>query len=78
MGFCSKGLKNEFETAVVNEPSVFEPLKFYCTCTQMGTANKYSKETITPDGMVSYRKDNACHYTLEGYSILSENKNQIA
>ena len=26
----SKGLTNEFETAVVNEPSVFEPLKFYC------------------------------------------------
>ena len=24
-----KGLKNEFETAVVNEPSVFEPLKVY-------------------------------------------------
>ena len=31
MGFCTKGLKNEFETAVVNEPSVFEPLKFYYT-----------------------------------------------
>ena len=30
-GFCSKGLKKEFETAMVNEPSVFEPLKFYCT-----------------------------------------------
>ena len=30
MGFCSKGLKKEFETAMVNEPSVFEPLKFYC------------------------------------------------
>ena len=29
MGFFSKGLKNEFETARVNEPSVFEPLKFY-------------------------------------------------
>ena len=28
--FFSKGLKNEFETAVVNESSVFEPLKFYC------------------------------------------------
>ena len=28
--FCSMGLKNEFETAVVNKPSVFEPLKFYC------------------------------------------------
>ena len=27
MVFVSKGLKNEFETAVVNEPSVFEPLK---------------------------------------------------
>ena len=26
----SLGLKNEFEIAVVNEPSVFEPLKFYC------------------------------------------------
>ena len=30
MVFFSKGLKNEFETAVVNEPSVFELLKFYC------------------------------------------------
>ena len=30
MGFCSKGLINEFKTAMVNEPSVFEPLKFYC------------------------------------------------
>ena len=28
-GTFSKGLKNEFETAVVNKPSVFEPLKFY-------------------------------------------------
>ena len=27
----SKGFMNEFERAVVNEPSVFEPLKFYCT-----------------------------------------------
>ena len=25
-----QGTKNEFESAVVNEPSVFEPLKFYC------------------------------------------------
>ena len=28
MGFFSKELKDESETAVVNEPSVFEPLKF--------------------------------------------------
>ena len=26
----SGGLKNKFKTAVVNEPSVFKPLKFYC------------------------------------------------
>ena len=30
MGFLFQGTQNEFETAVVNEPSVFEPLKFYC------------------------------------------------
>ena len=29
-GFCSKGLKNEFEIAVVNQPSMFESLKFCC------------------------------------------------
>ena len=31
IGFFFKGLKNDFETAVINEPSVFEPMKFYCT-----------------------------------------------
>ena len=29
MGFFP-GLKNEFETAEVNKPSVFQPLKLYC------------------------------------------------
>ena len=33
----SQGLKNEFETAVVNEPSVFEPLKFHCIGVTLGT-----------------------------------------
>ena len=28
--FFFKGLKSEFEKAVVNDPSVFEPLKFFC------------------------------------------------
>ena len=28
--YC-RGLKNEFETAVINELSVFEPLKFSCS-----------------------------------------------
>ena len=36
MEFFSKGLKNEFETALVNEPSVFEPLKFYCITLFLG------------------------------------------
>ena len=30
MVFISWGLKHEFETAMVDEPSVFEPLKNYC------------------------------------------------
>ena len=34
-GICSNGPKNEFEPAVVNEPSVFEPLKFYCIFIQL-------------------------------------------
>ena len=37
IGF-SKGLKNKFETAVVNEPSVFEPLKFYTVVCRLGEA----------------------------------------
>ena len=32
VGIFPDGLSNEFETAMVNEPSVFEPLKFYCIC----------------------------------------------
>ena len=29
-GFFSKKLKNAFKTAMINEPSVLEPLKVYC------------------------------------------------
>ena len=35
MGLFSYGLENEFETAMVNEPSVFKPLKFYCMSLQV-------------------------------------------
>ena len=31
IGFFSKELKNEFETAMVNEQSVFEPQKVNCS-----------------------------------------------
>ena len=34
-GDFSKRLKNEFETAVVNEPSLLGPLKFYCSLLQL-------------------------------------------
>ena len=44
MRFFSKGLQNEFETAVVNEPSVFKPLKFYCSKCFIFTA--VSVETV--------------------------------
>ena len=44
-GISSKGPKNEFETAVVNKPSVFEPLKFYCTCTCFTVRVKVNKHT---------------------------------
>ena len=30
-GRISKGLKNEFKSVTVNEPSVFESSKFYCS-----------------------------------------------
>ena len=39
-GIFSKELKNEFETAVVSESSVFEPLKFY-------SIYKYSQPLIS-------------------------------
>ena len=30
LGFFQGFFKNEFKTAVVNEPAVFKPLKVYC------------------------------------------------
>ena len=42
-GILSKGLKNEFETAVVNEPSVFEPLKFCCISVNVSLENIYKR-----------------------------------
>ena len=39
-GIVFKVLINEFETAMVNEPSVFEPLKFYCIYENFGSMAK--------------------------------------
>ena len=40
------GLKNKFETAVVNEPSVFEPLKFYCIFLFYSQSRKIQKKLV--------------------------------
>ena len=39
-----KRLKNELETAMVNEQSVLEPLKFYCTSLFIGLHHKSTQE----------------------------------
>ena len=41
-GISSKGPKNVFEPAVVNEQLVFEPLKFYCMYDNSGNEKYYS------------------------------------
>ena len=57
MGFCAKGLKNDFETAVVNEASVFEPLKFYCMYTMFEDSSLYSLwENCDSNLALKYRK----------------------
>ena len=43
MGLCSKELKNMFETVVVNEPSVFKPLKFYYTMFAFIICSRYKQ-----------------------------------
>ena len=48
IGFFSKGLKNEFKAAVVNEPSVFEPLKFYCIYILTHSINSGKNNEIYP------------------------------
>ena len=45
-GICSKGPKNEFETVVVNGPSVFEPLKFYCIFTDSEISRVTQKNAL--------------------------------
>ena len=48
--FFPKGLKNEFETAMVNEPSVFEQSKFYrIKCKLLIYITKYiTGQTVPP------------------------------
>ena len=41
-----KGLKKEFESSTVNEPSVFEPLGLYCflTCSKYSSSGYLSMD----------------------------------
>ena len=40
----SWGPKNDFETAAVKEPSVFEPLKFYCILKKKALCSDISEQ----------------------------------
>ena len=48
-GIFTKGLKNEFETTMANESSVFEPLRFYCILYVRYEINKkFLEEMVMP------------------------------
>ena len=71
-GVFSKGHKNEFETAAVNEPSVFQPLNFYCMlklCRKLGyfRVAKYKMATllklfVLQYAMLEYFKAKSCGF----------------
>ena len=55
IGFFSRGLKNEFEIALVYEPSVFEPLTVYCMLVliSMSPENIVSGSSLFPTFFLS-------------------------
>ena len=61
----AKGLKNEFETAVVNEPSVFEPLKFYKFWDVLSAIIKHFP-------IVTYQKNCFCHCEWGDMSVSAD------
>ena len=56
MRFFSWGLKNEFETAVVKEPSVFDPLKFYCTLKRSNLFLFFFLPTLKEKDLLHYKQ----------------------
>ena len=52
----TKDLKNEFQIAMVNEPSVFKPLKVYCSLLRLGsifsllTEDYFAHKELAPTG----------------------------
>ena len=68
----SKGLKNEFETAVVNKPPVFEPLKFHCNCYCVSTPELYQcmKKRIRISLMMYGYTSSFFHHFLQWETLL--------
>ena len=56
MGLFPWGLKKEFEIGVVNEPLVFEPMKFYCIDISHTAVSKYPhiKEEISDTVLILF------------------------
>ena len=50
MGIFSKGPRNKFETAVVHEHSVFQPLKVYCTVNRIYHRSPMQTNMSQPEG----------------------------
>ena len=57
MGVFSYGPKNEFETAMVNEPSVFEPLKFYCSLLMFYICTVFHENIFHSMKVIEIRED---------------------
>ena len=51
----SKGLKDEFETTVVNEPSVFQPLDFYCNDKHINDRTEQNRILLRLKHKTAYR-----------------------
>ena len=81
-GFLSKGLKNEFETTVVNEPSVLEPLKVYCTCgtnfalLRWYVSDRLTKSLISIKAYISLAKITGCIKTSTIHTKRSNRENK--
>ena len=55
-GIYSKELKNEFEIAMANQPSVFEPLKFNCRLTLKGKNLLLWKQLLSYKSRLRFRR----------------------
>ena len=64
----SKGPNNEFEIAMVNKPSVFKPLKFYCSFKQLGLKD-IAKAILTNDASAGLREKTNSLFKLASLSV---------